>query len=321
MPSRIGALAGRYILTRLLGEDAAGAIFEGLDKAQDRPVLVKLLPKTLAADPSRQEQLQRLVERLTELDHPNLLSVLEVGIEEGTPYLIAQAIAATPLAQKMGQALDVEQVASIMSQAGEALIHAYRQGLTHGRLSPQNVLLTASGQVLLSDVGLESVLETPWEKVQSELTGYLAPERLKGWLPDARADVYALGVMLVEMLTGLRPNGSAEKALSWLHAAVPGLAPALEPVLVRALTTDPKARYATVGEFMADLRPILDRYLQSKEVRQLSEPVQPAVLAPVEAPEPSSVPPSHPHRPCVGRDPGHSHARAASHAYLRLGRI
>ena len=291
MPSRIGALAGRFVLTRLLGEDAAGATFEGLDSAQDRPVLIKLLPKALAADPARQEQLQRLVERLTELDHPNLLSVLESGIQEGTPYLIAQAVVATPLAQKMGQALDVEQVASIISQAGEALIHAYRQGMSHGRLSPQNVLLTAAGQVLLSDLGLESVLETPWEKVQSELAAYLAPERLKGWQPDARADVYALGVMLFEMLTGLRLDGSAEKALSWLHEVVPELAPALEPVLARALATHPEARYATVGEFMADLWPIFERYLQPQRVPRPLEPAQLAAPAPSETPELLPVPP------------------------------
>ncbi|UCC63248.1 MAG: serine/threonine protein kinase [Anaerolineae bacterium] len=286
MPSRIGALAGRYILTRLLGEDATGATFEGLGSAQDQPVLVKLLPKVLTSDPTRQEQLQRLVERLMALEHPNLLSVLEAGIQEGTPYLIAKGIAATPLAEKMGQALDVEQVASIITQVGEALSHAYQQGLTHGHLSPQNVLLAAGGQVLLSDLGLESVLETPWEKVQKELTAYLAPERLQGWLPDAQADVYALGVMLFEMLTGLRLDGPPSQALPWLRELAPDLASELEPVLSRALAADPMARYATVGEFMAALRPVMARYLEPKEGPQ------PSVPGPSEAPERLPVPPS-----------------------------
>jgi serine/threonine protein kinase len=285
MPSRIGALAGRYILTRLLGEDAAGATFEGLDSAQDQPVLVKLLPKALTSDPTRQAQLQRLVERLMALEHPNLLSILEAGVQEGIPYLVARGIAATPLAEKMGRALDVKEVANIITQVGQALSHAYQQGLTHGHLSPQNVLLATEGQVLLSDLGLESVLETPWERVQEELTAYLAPERLQGWLPDARADVYALGVMLFEMLTGLRPDGPAAQALPWLHELVPDLASELEPALSRALAADPKVRYASVGEFMADLRPVLARYLEPKE-----EP-QPAVPGPSEAPERLPVPP------------------------------
>jgi len=292
MPSRIGALAGRYILTRLLGESAAVATFEGHDGALDQPVLIKLLPKALADDPACQERLQHLAERLARLDHPNLLSIIEAGLEEGVPYLIAQGVAATPLAEKMGQALDVERVAGIMSQVGDALIHAYRQGLTHGNISPRNVLLTAGDQVLLSEVGLESVLETPWEKVQEELAAYLAPERVQGWLPDARTDVYALAVMVFEMLTGLKMDRPAAQALPWLREVVPDLAPELEPVLTRALATDPQARYATVGEFMADLRPILARYLQPAEAPQLAEAVPPPVAAADEAPPSLSVPPT-----------------------------
>jgi len=294
MPSRIGALAGRYILTRLLGEDAAVSTFEGRDGALDQPVLIKLLPKALATDPARQERLQRLGERLAALDHPNLLSVIETGLEEGVPYLIAHGVAASPLAERMGRALDVEQAASIISQVGEALIHAYSQGLTHGNLSPRNVLLAAGDQVLLSEVGLESVLETPWEKVQEELASYLAPERIQGWLSDARTDVYALGAMLFEMLTGLQLDEPLAQALPWLREAVPGLAPDLEPVLTRALAPDPDARYATVGEFMADLRPILVRYLQPVEAPPVAETALPPVLALDEAPSPPSVPPSIP---------------------------
>jgi len=286
MPSRIGALAGRYILTQLLGEDATGATFEGLDSAQDQPVLVKLLPKALTSDPTRQAQLQRLVERLMALEHPNLLSVLEAGVQEGIPYLVARGIAATPLAEKVGRALDVKEVASIITQVGQALNHAYQKGLIHGHLSPQSVLLATEGQVLLSDLGLESVLETPWEKVQKELTAYLAPERLQGWLPDARADVYALGVMLFEMLTGLRPDGPVAQALPWLHELAPDLASELEPALSRALAADPKVRYASVGEFMADLQPVLARYLEPKEE------LQPSVPGPSEVPKRSPVPPA-----------------------------
>lgn len=291
MPSRLGALAGRYLLTRLLGEDAAVATFEGLDEAQDRPVLIKLLPKALAADPVRQEQLRRLVERLTALDHPNLLSVVETGLEEGVPYLIAEGIAATSLAEKMGQALDVEQVADVISQVGEALVYAEQQGLFHGNLSPQSVLLAASDRVLLADVGLESVLETPWEKGQEAMSAYLAPERVRGWLPDARTDVYALGVMLFEMLTGLRPDGPAAQALPWLREIAPDLATDLEPALTRALTPDPQRRYATVGEFMADLQPILARHLRPKEVTRPTAPTPLPAPASPQAPAPQPLPP------------------------------
>lgn len=284
MPSRLGALAGRYILTRLLGEDAAVATYEGLDGVRDQPVLIKLLPKALTADPVRQEQLRHLMDRLATLEHPNLLSAIEGGLEDGVPYLIAKEMAATPLAEKLGQALDVEQVASIVSQVGEALTYALRQGLIHGNLSPRNVLLTASDHVLVSDLGLESVLETPWEQVQEAIVPYLAPERIQGWLPGARADVYALGVILYEMLTGLQLDGPAEQALPWLREIAPAIAPDLEPVLARALATDPEARYANVGEFMADLKPILARYIQPQESPRLAEP------APRPAPGPSKEP-------------------------------
>lgn len=288
MPSRLGALAGRYILTRLLGEDEAVSTFEGLDSEQDWPVLIKLLPRALADDPARRQQLERLAERLIALEHPNLLSIVEAGLEEGVPYLIAQGIAATPLAERMGQVWDVDQVAHVITQVGEALTYAYRQGVIHGNLTPQNVLLAAGDHVLLSDLGLESVLETPWEQVQEALAPYLSPERIRGWLPDARADVYAVGTILYEMLTGLQLDGPIEQALPWLHEIVPDIASDLEPVLVRALATDPQARYATVGEFMADLKPILSGYVSPQE------PIQPAKPAPQPAPAPVETPPPHP---------------------------
>ncbi len=291
MPSRIGALAGRYILTRLLGEDAAISTFEGLDQAQDRPVLIELLPRVLATDPLRQEQLQRLAGRLAALEHPNLLSIVTVGLEEGVPYLIAEGVAATPLAEKMGQALDVERVADIISQVGQALIYAGQHGLFHGNLSPQKVLLDADDRVRLTDVGLESVLETPWEKGQEALSAYLAPERVRGWLPDAHSDVYALAVMLFEMLTGLRPDGPAAQALPWLREIAPDLAPQLEPILRRALHPDPQERYANVEEFMADLQPILAPYLRPGEAPAPTAPAPPPTLVSPQAPTPQPAPP------------------------------
>ena len=292
MSSKLGALAGRYILGQLLDKDEMVSTFEGLDSKRNWPVLVKLLPKALTNDPARRQKLERLAERLAALEHPNLQSIIEAGWEEGVPYLIAEGIAATPLAEKMGQDWSVEQVARVVTQIGQALIHAHEQGLIHGRLSPQKVLLAADDSVIISELGLEAGLETPWAQVQEALMPYLAPERIQGWLPDARADVYALGVILYEMITGLQPDDSVEQALSWLREIAPEIAPELEPVLARALDKDPQRRYTTVGEFMADLQPILSRYLEPADSFLPLESELPEVSAPPDAPPPVLITPA-----------------------------
>jgi serine/threonine protein kinase len=288
MPSRLGALAGRYLLTRLLGEEEAIATYEGLDSDQDWPVLIKLLPKALARDPDRRQQLERLVDRLTALDHPNLQTIVDAGIEEGVPYLIAEGIAATPLAAKMDHPLDVQRVAGIVTQIGDALAHAHEQGISHGNLSPKKVLLTAADRVQIADLGLESVLETPWEQVREAPTPYLAPERIRGQRPDARTDVYALTAMLYELLTGLKPDGPVEGIIQWLRETAPEVAPNLAPILSRALAPNPQDRYTNAAALMADLRPALAPFLEKPD--QPPSTQRPDHLTPPETPEPAPEP-------------------------------
>src|ERR1700730_1304086 len=192
------------------------------DTRLDRTVALKILPETLAADPQFRERFDREARTISQLTHPHICTLFDVGEQQGTAYLVMEYLEGEPLEHRLKKgALPLDEALKIAIQIADALSTAHRQGIVHRDLKPGNVMLTKSGAKLL-DFGVAksgkttavaagvSMLPTtpPNLTAQGTILGtfqYMAPEQLEGQEADARTDLFAFGAVLYEMLTGKRP--------------------------------------------------------------------------------------------------------------------
>jgi hypothetical protein len=249
-------LGGRYRLRSLLAAGGMGAVWVADDAVLGRQVAVKLLSEALAGDGLAAERLRREARAAAGLEHPGIARVLDLGEDRGRPYLVMELLHGESLAQRLARAgpLPPAEAARVVAAAAEALQVAHRAGIVHRDVKPGNVFLTGDGEVKLLDFGIASAAN------EAALTGgdligtaaYLAPERMLGHDATPAADVYALGVLLYELLAG-RPPFAADSgtalAMAHLHArpaplrdAAPGVPPALAAACEQALAKDPAAR-------------------------------------------------------------------------------
>src|SRR5262249_31924636 len=272
-------LGGRYRIVQLLGEGGMGAVYVGEQQmgTKTRKVAVKTLHPHLSKDPKVQARFQREVGTIAELEHPNTIQVYDFGkTDDGILYLVMEFISGTNVAdilEKQG-ALDPVRVEKIMTQVCGSLEEAHSRGIIHRDLKPENIVLTErAGQkdfVKVLDFGIakRSNEEDAQEQKltqQGMVLGtppYMSPEQFTGRPIDARSDIYSLGVMMYEMLTGRLPF-NANTAWEWAtqHMTVPPLAIETLPggtqvplrmknAIMRALEKDPAKRPATVREFV-----------------------------------------------------------------------
>jgi hypothetical protein len=261
-------LGGRYRLRSLLAAGGMGAVWVADDAVLGRQVAVKLLSEALAGDGLAAERLRREARAAAGLEHPGIARVLDLGEDGGRPYLVMELLHGQSLAQRLARAgpLPPAEAARVVAAAAEALQVAHRAGIVHRDVKPGNVFLTLDGEVKLLDFGIASAAN------QAALTGgdligtaaYLAPERMLGHDATPASDVYALGVVLYELLAG-RPPFTADSgtalAMAHLHArpaplrdAAPGVPPALAAACEQALAKDPAARPPSAAAFARLLR-------------------------------------------------------------------
>jgi eukaryotic-like serine/threonine-protein kinase len=261
-------LGGRYRLRSLLAAGGMGAVWVADDAVLGRQVAVKLLSEALAGDGLAAERLRREARAAAGLVHPGIARVLDLGEDGGRPYLVMELLHGESLAQRLARAgpLRPAEAARVVAAAAEALQVAHRAGIVHRDVKPGNVFLTGDGEVKLLDFGIASAAN------EAALTGgdligtaaYLAPERMLGHDATPAADVYALGVLLYELLAG-RPPFTADSgtalAMAHLHArpaplrdAAPGVPPALSAACEQALAKDPAARPPSAAAFARLLR-------------------------------------------------------------------
>jgi serine/threonine-protein kinase len=199
---------GRYQLFETLGVGATSRVVRGFDPMIGRPVAVKLFPSELAQGAARERFLReaRVVGQLT---HPNIITLHDMGIEESTqtPYLVMEFVDGLPLDRLLEKGtLPLPKACAWIAHAAEALSVAHQRGVIHGDVKPANVLITSDGKVKLTDFGMARVARR--DTGDSPLLGtpaYWCPEQIMGRPQDARSDIFSLGVVLYEMVTGTSP--------------------------------------------------------------------------------------------------------------------
>jgi eukaryotic-like serine/threonine-protein kinase len=267
-PARDRRLGGRYRLGELLATGGMGEVWAAEDLVLDRRVAVKLLGGAFAGDGRAAERLRREARAAARLGHPGIARVLDLGEQDGRPYLVMELLRGESLAARLARAgpLAPAAAASVVATVADALEAAHRAGIVHRDVKPGNVFLTADGAVKVLDFGIASAAG------EAALTGggllgtpaYLAPERVLGERATPAADIYALGVLLYELLAGRRPfeaDSDIELAMAHVNAqpAPLGLvAPSAPRFLVAAceaaMAKDPAARVPSAAAFAELLR-------------------------------------------------------------------
>lgn len=259
-PEALQALMPGYIIDKLLGRGGMGAVYHGIQIRLDRPVAIKILPPGLEErDPAFTERFKNEARLMAKLVHPDIVTVFDSGqTVEGQLYFVMEFVDGMDVAGlifKNGW-LPQEQACTIAKHVCQALKAAHELGIIHRDIKPANVIINPKGQVKVADFGLARVHDDA-AHLGLTRTGfavgtpdYLAPEAyVEGVKPDARMDLFALGVMLYQMLTGTLPRGAYKPAT----VMVPGIEPRFDAIIARAMQVNREERYQTAAEMHHDL--------------------------------------------------------------------
>jgi len=249
------SLPPRYAGARRIGHGGMAEVYAAEDLELGRPVAVKLLAESLAADAAFRRRFRRealAAARLT--GEPNVVAVYDVGEWRGRPYLVMELVPGGSVADVLRQGpVERERALGWLDDAARALDAAHARGVVHRDVKPGNLLVDAGGRVRMADFGIARVLDDATTETAPGAVlgtaGYLAPEQARGERALPASDRYALGVVARELLTGGRPIPDA--------ATAPALPPAAQAVLARALSPDPADRQDSAGRLVADLRAAL----------------------------------------------------------------
>ncbi|MEF8794854.1 MAG: protein kinase [Salinivenus sp.] len=265
-----GTQVGRYVVEEHLGGGGMGVVYRARDTELERPVALKFLPPHLATHPEAEKRFVREARAAAALDHANIATIHEIGeTEEGRRFIAMAFYAGATLKETLSREgpLPVEEAVGYATQIAEGLARAHKAGIVHRDVKPANVMLTEADTVKIVDFGLarargQSRLTEPGRRVGT--AAYMSPEQAEGEAVDARTDLWALGVVLYEMLAGERPfKGDRETAVLYaiLHEEPepvgthrPAVPPVLERITERCLRKDPDRRYASATALLDDLR-------------------------------------------------------------------
>jgi TolB-like protein/Tfp pilus assembly protein PilF len=268
-----GTRVGDYEIQSLLGAGGMGEVYRARDLRLRREVAIKVLPVFVSSDPDRLRRFEQEATAAAALNHPNILAVYQMGTHEGTPYLVSELLEGETLREQIKSGrLAVRKAIDYAVQIARGLAAAHEKGIVHRDLKPENLFVTKDGRVKILDFGLAKLMKSQpsSEPNASTLTegtepgvvmgtvGYMAPEQVRGQPADHRADIFAFGAILYEMLSGKRAfqkPTSPETMTAILNEDPPGISqvvpnvpPGLQRAVHRCLEKDPEQRFQSVSD-------------------------------------------------------------------------
>lgn len=271
---------GRYAVIERVGVGGMAEVYRARDELLGREVAVKVLNERLSADRSFVERFRREAQAAANLSHPNIVSLYDYGTDESSNFIVMEFIDGKSLGDVIKEEgpLLPERAAEIAGDVAKALERAHTAGLVHRDVKPNNIMLTSTGQTKVTDFGIVRALggEAEQQMTQTGMVigtaAYLSPEQAQGNAVDARSDVYSLGCVLYEMLTGQAPfTGDTPLAIAYKHvredpqppsALNPDVPPSLDAITMKALAKNADNRFANAAEMREDL----DRFLSGQKV-------------------------------------------------------
>src|SRR5580692_1715050 len=282
-------IADRYEILKLLGEGGMGAVYKARDQEVDRLVALKVIRPELAGHSSVLQRFKQELILARTVTHRNVIRIYDLGVAEGCRFITMEFIEGRDLSSVLEERkLAPEEAVKILRQVCSALEAAHAEGVVHRDLKPQNVMLEASGRVVVMDFGLARSMEASGLTQAGSIMGtpaYMSPEQAKGLPADERSDIFALGIILYQMLTGVVPF-KAETALASLLLRTQGpptppmkLNPAipqtLNDIVLKALATDPAIRYQKAADLSKDLHDwqegVLHQHIVTPPIKMMEE--------------------------------------------------
>lgn len=258
----------RYRVLRLLGQGGMGSVYLVRDSELDRDIALKLIRAPLASDPQLLERFKREIQLSSEITHPNVLRVYDLGESEGTRFLTMQFVRGEDLASIIRRegSLSIDRILAIFGQICEGLAAAHQKGVLHRDLKPHNIMVDSQDHVYVMDFGLAKAIGQGGMTQTGAVMGspaYMSPEQVQGKILDLRSDIYSLGMILYEMLTGRRPydKGTAYEIMMQKLKRPPPPAGEIRPdipayllgILDRCIEIDKGRRYGSLLEVINDL--------------------------------------------------------------------
>lgn len=305
--SLIGRRLGKYEIIELLGQGGMATVYKGYQPEIDRFVAVKVLPPHPGQDRQFIDRFRLEARTIAQLQHPHILPMHDYGSDANILYLVMAYVSGGSLKDRIERGpLPLQEAEHLLRQIASALDYAHRRGVIHRDIKPDNILLDDEGNALLADFGIVKILEGD---ATSGLTGtggvlgtpaYMAPEQSQGLGVTPKTDIYALGVIVYEMLTGRQPyqaDTPMQVMLKHITEPVPsllevsaGMPPALEMVMSRVLAKDPEDRYDTATEFAQEFLRAIHRDESAVIIREPSPTKQNAPSPASRVPTPSRPP-------------------------------